>query len=189
MRRPKDCPERFTCYKDCEECGFAKTFEKLRKLIKRRDAKIQELKELIRQAMELPCPIGTNVYYVKKNWGFYSVCLRTFTVTMLSKYGKTVFLTLEEAEAGIKKLEQEDAKRARRNKANTKKKAENICWACKHSVPNPEKGTGCPWSLHGEPVKGWTREKLKVITTNDQDGKPQQITKEFVTECPLFKRG
>lgn len=30
-----------------------------------------------------------------------------------------------------------------------------LCWRCENAVPDPERGTGCPWSISGKPVDGW----------------------------------
>ena len=53
-----------------------------------------------------------------------------------------------------------------------------LCWVCKHAVPNPQRGTGCSWSIDFKPVPGWKAKKVVV----------DRIGGSFlVEECPRFE--
>lgn len=51
----------------------------------------------------LPCKVGTPIWRTHKVFGEASISGETFKLDDLSQYGKTVFLTREEAEAALKK--------------------------------------------------------------------------------------
>lgn len=54
---------------------------------------------------------------------------------------------------------------------------ENLCWNCKHAVPNCD-DRGCSWSISAEPVAGWDAEPSGHI----EDG-------YYIKHCPLFEEG
>lgn len=54
-----------------------------------------------------------------------------------------------------------------------------ICWSCVHSLPNPQRGRGCSWSVKHKPVEGWTAEQTNV------NGRVSYR----VIKCPKYKKG
>ena len=53
-------------------------------------------------------PTGTNLIYRKRR-EYDCSCCRQFIKAMIGKFGKTVFLTREEAEKALKEMEEDDA--------------------------------------------------------------------------------
>ena len=65
-----------------------------------------------------------------------------------------------------------------------------LCWECANAVPSKEKETGCPWSMEGKPVDGWTAKKGHLIFTHGwKPRKDVKVTTYRVDKCPLFQRG
>lgn len=71
---------------------------------------LQHYKDLEEQGrlIELPCKVGTPIYYIsKKVNGRWYVGEYYFNLAYVNDFGKTVFLTREEAEIRLKELEEE----------------------------------------------------------------------------------
>lgn len=89
---------------DCDNCAIQKAFDKL--------AEYEDLEEQ-GLLLRLPCKIGTEVYSAEKlydtigekTYKTFFVLSEKFNVNMIEDFGKTVFLTKEEAEQALKRLE------------------------------------------------------------------------------------
>lgn len=55
--------------------------------------------------LKLPCPIGTTVYAIYDNKVTKGALIRQSSICFLDDFGKTVFLTKEEAEQKLKEME------------------------------------------------------------------------------------
>ena len=53
----------------------------------------------------LPCKVGDTAYVLRKSWDGWNIDKKKFTYGMIGKFGKTVFLTREEAEKELKEME------------------------------------------------------------------------------------
>lgn len=61
-----------------------------------------------------------------------------------------------------------------------------ICWMCRHSVPKIQGGKyvrGCSWSIHLEPVKGWTAEEVEKGAGTNSSFKTWRVK-----DCPHFQQ-
>lgn len=65
------------------------------------------------------------------------------------------------------------------NSPRVRTRASSICWNCVNSIPNPEKKTGCAWSIFKRPVEGWVAEETQLY----------EMTSYNVKSCPKFKKG
>lgn len=98
------------CYEktDCSECGqqHAQLAKWLKELKQYSDAEEQGL------LLRLPCKVGTKIYYIGSeindeiNEWEYFVSEYGFKPYMLEELGKRYFLTKEEAEAALAKMEE-----------------------------------------------------------------------------------
>lgn len=63
-----------------------------------------------------------------------------------------------------------------------------LCWKCVHSVPSADGTHGCPWSVEGEPVEGWTATPTTITVQRYRDGTnhPSQVRSYHVQRCPRF---
>lgn len=85
------------CPRDCNTCGIFNDIRK--KLLYYED--LEEQGRLIK----LPCKVGTPIYYIsKKVNGRWYVGEYYFNLHYVDDFGKTVFLTREEAEAKMEEL-------------------------------------------------------------------------------------
>ena len=100
-------------FKDQE--ALQKAYESLEKEFTRRSQRLRELQGKIEQGtlIELPCKVGTIVYYVASlhitkffnRTIIYDIVEFPFTLEMLDTYGNNWFLTREEAEKRLKELQ------------------------------------------------------------------------------------
>ena len=63
---------------------------------------------------------------------------------------------------------------------------QTICFDCRNSCPNPNKHTGCEWSIGFKPVPGWNAVQ-KNIRPNYPGNQP--IVSYVVLDCPKFVQG
>lgn len=117
-------------YETTEKCGLE--LQPLEMVCKQACEELLEYKNLEEQGLllKLPCPFGTKVYYVQKClapsckecMGFVRVdnCYcefksrifeQEFGIRHLKAFGKAVFLTREEAEEALRRMEEEKRKR------------------------------------------------------------------------------
>ena len=68
---------------------------------------------------------------------------------------------------------------------NEKVQQQTLCWSCRNAVPKMVNGKyvcGCSWSIHLEPVNGWTAEKsIKKPYSDD----PTETW--HVLDCPEYE--
>lgn len=98
-----------TNFSSCIKC--ARKHEQLAEWLE----ELKEYRDLEEQGLllKLPCPIGTTVWAIEKEdiglgWNpEYVYCIKQekFNATMVGFFGKDIFLTKEEAEQELKKLE------------------------------------------------------------------------------------
>lgn len=65
-------------------------------------------------------------------------------------------------------------------------KLPTLCWSCRNAVPRMVNGKyicGCSWSLHLEPVEGWTAEK-SIKNANSEN---RRIETWNVQDCPEYE--
>lgn len=67
------------------------------------------------------------------------------------------------------------------NKKKTPKM--QLCWTCRHAIPDAAGTRGCSWSRDGEPVEGWT------ATYRIYDKRFTGLIKETydIEECPQYE--
>lgn len=53
----------------------------------------------------LPCKFGDTMYVLRQSWNGWNIDKKKFSYRMIGKFGKTVFLTREEAEKALKEME------------------------------------------------------------------------------------
>lgn len=68
---------------------------------------LDRLRELVQADREgrcvvLPCKVGDSVYCIRESWNGYNIDKKKFKIGMTDKFGKTVFLSREAAEAALK---------------------------------------------------------------------------------------
>ena len=85
--KEKDC-----LFKDKSKCYENNMYNKLR------EYEIAEEQGLL---LKLPCPIGTTVYAIYDNKVTKGALIRQSSICFLNDFGKTVFLTKEEAEQAL----------------------------------------------------------------------------------------
>lgn len=68
------------------------------------------------------------------------------------------------------------------------KKKHTLCWDCANSVPNPETGKGCRWSVLYKPVDGWEAQETVIISRPDRTVGDCRIKSFKVISCPEFDR-
>lgn len=73
-------------------------------------------------------------------------------------------------------------KRIRRDKKLT------LCWYCANAVPSRDGERGCPWSVEGNPVEGWSATG-KTIKCKRSGCKDKMMQTFFVRKCPLYVEG
>ena len=110
--------------KGCKCCPIAKAFDRLGEIedILGDDYDLDHLRELVEanrdgRCVVLPCKIGTPVYRILWHCGcaalddesYKYVCFPVpFTFDMINQFGKSVFLTREEAEEAMKEREEDE---------------------------------------------------------------------------------
>ena len=62
-----------------------------------------------------------------------------------------------------------------------------ICWDCENAVPSRDGSKGCPWSVEGKPIQGWTAKRKDVLVI--VCGRRRKIESYRVKKCPMFKKG
>lgn len=98
----------YTAIRFCGDCYVGEVIDKL--------ADYEDLEEQ-GLLLRLPCPIGTTVYVIYKEWEeiydgdswYYDIYEEEFHPYMLEGVGKEIFLTYEEAETKLRELQSEVA--------------------------------------------------------------------------------
>lgn len=85
----------------CTQSEMKKILKIAEKLKEYEDAEEQGL------LLKLPCPIGTTVYAIYDNKVTKGALIRQSSICFLDDFGKTVFLTKEEAEQKLKEMERD----------------------------------------------------------------------------------
>lgn len=67
---------------------------------------------------------------------------------------------------------------------------QTLCWSCANAVPSADGERGCPWSLKGEPVEGWSaiRRDIRLQSTGKKD-KARSVESYLVVACPRYRLG
>ena len=67
---------------------------------------------------------------------------------------------------------------------------QTLCWSCAKAVPSADGERGCPWSLKGKPVEGWSaiRRDLRLQSPKKKD-KASSVESYLVVACPLYRPG
>lgn len=61
---------------------------------------------------------------------------------------------------------------------------QTICWGCARALLR--NGVACPWSLHFQPVPGWTAIRNDVYAQNNGARTKRTTESYIVIKCPLF---
>ena len=104
--------ERVSAFQNCRDCEYGTHNEEVIEKLNR----LAEFEDKIEQGVmiELPCKVGTVVYYVGSyeigTWKKkirYDIFEFPFTIDMLDTYGNNWFTTREEAEKRLRKVQNE----------------------------------------------------------------------------------
>ena len=67
---------------------------------------------------------------------------------------------------------------------------QTLCWSCVHAAPSADGERGCPWSLKGEPVDGWSAIRRDIRLQNPKKKENVRSVESYlVVACPLYRPG
>lgn len=90
-------------WKKVDELDIQEDVKKSMEDILRKLAEYEDLEEQNR-LLKLPVVVGDTVYCIRQSWSGYLIDKKMFKIGMMDKFGKTVFLSREEAEAALKEM-------------------------------------------------------------------------------------
>lgn len=67
---------------------------------------------------------------------------------------------------------------------------QTLCWSCVHAVPSGDGERGCPWSLEGKPVEGWSaiRRDIRLQFPRKKEN-ARSVESYLVVACPRYRPG
>mgnify|MGYP005756871875 CR=1 FL=1 len=67
---------------------------------------------------------------------------------------------------------------------------QTLCWSCANAVPSADGERGCPWSLEGKPVEGWSARRRDIqLQSPKKKDKARSVESYLVVACPLYRPG
>lgn len=67
---------------------------------------------------------------------------------------------------------------------------QTLCWSCANAAPSADGERGCPWSLEGKPVEGWSAIRRDIRLQNPKKKENVRSVESYlVVACPLYRPG